>query len=404
MIKSVSTVGYIKLANTLSMVSQKQVTGKLVLANGNQEWQLYFLFGHLLYARGGSHSTRRWYRAIRQHFPELKFEVNQLTSNQLWEYKLLQTAISENQISLAQGKAVLRTIAEEVFFAIISQPGLTRSWHPQKHPSSQLALSLLLSRLEIKQVLDSAKRHSQSLKEEGLWHINPDSAPVVRDSTKLLNEGKSESFINTKKLLNSDRTIWDIALKRKVSLPALMRNLYKLEKLHLIDFKQVEDWLSPLERLNLISQAQVSPKATIACIDDSYIVGDVLEKILKPLGYEVLKIQDPIKGLALLEDCQPDLIFLDLVMPKVSGYTICNFLRKTTTFQNIPIIFLASQDSIIDRTRAKLTGANDYLSKSDPPNKIVEIVEKYLNVKQPKPASSRTLIETYNLSFMPVEN
>lgn len=399
---SASTIGYIKLANTLSIVSQKQVTGKLVLANGNQEWQLYFLFGHLLYASGGKHPTRRWHRAIAQHCPELKFEVNQLTSNQLWEYKLLQRAIAENQVSLAQAKAILRTVAEEVFFAIISQSGLSRTWHPQKHPTSQTALSLLLSRLEIKQVLSSANKIWQYLKEESLWHINPDDAPFFRDTNKLLNLGTSESFLSINKLLNGDRTIWDIALKRKVSLPVIISNLYKLQKRNLIDFKQVEDLLSPSEQVRLVSEAKSSYKATIACIDDSYITGNWVEKILKPLGYKILKIQDPIKGLALLEDHKPALIFLDLVMPKVSGYTICDFLRKTSTFKETPIVFLASQDGIIDRTRAKLRGANDFLSKSNSPEKVVEVVEKYLNVKQPKASPIKISDETYHLFFMPV--
>ncbi|MDJ0555597.1 MAG: response regulator [Microcoleaceae cyanobacterium MO_207.B10] len=401
---SASTIAYTKLANTLSIVSQKQVTGKLVLAHGNQEWQLYFLFGHLLYASGGRHPTRRWYRAISQHCPELKFEVNQLTSNQLWEYKFLQKSIAENQVNLAQAKAVLRDVAEEVFFAIISQPGLTRTWHPQKHSTSQTSLSLLLSRLEIKQVLGSAKRIWKYLKEVGLWHINPDTAPVIKDSSKLLNQGSSESFIGVNELLNGDRTIWDIALKRKVSLVSIISNLYKFETRKLIDFRQVEDWLSPPERLRLVSEAKRSYKATIACIDDSCIVGNLLEKILQPLGYKILNIQDPIKGLALLEEQKTALIFLDLVMPKVSGYTICDFLRKTSTFKDTPIVFLTSKDGIIDRTRAKLTGANGYLSKSDCPEKVVEIVEKYLNVEKPKASPMKFLDERFSFSFVPVGN
>ncbi|NES04654.1 MAG: response regulator, partial [Okeania sp. SIO2F4] len=353
---SASTIGYIKLANTLSIVSQKQVTGKLVVAHGNQEWQLYFLFGHLLYASGGKHSTRRWHRAISQHCPNFKFEVDRFSNNQLWEYRLLQTAISENQITLAQAKAILRTIAQEVFFAIISQPGLTRRWHPQKHPCSQTALSLLLSRLEIKEVMTSAKRVWMSLQKEGLCHINPDSSPVVRDTNNFLIQENLDVFLTVKKLLNGDRTIWDIAFLIEMSLVEVARNLSNFEQQDLISFKQVEDWLSPPEKLRLVSVQNRRPQATIACIDDSHLVGNSLDKILQPLGYKVVHIQDPIKGLAVLEDSQPDFIFLDLVMPKVSGYTICDFLRKTTMFKDTPIVFLSTKDGILDRTRAKLIG------------------------------------------------
>jgi len=399
---SVSTIGYIKLANTLCIVSQKQVTGKLVVAHANQEWQLYFLFGHLLYASGGKHSTRRWHRAINKHCPNFKFEVNQLTNNQLWEYKFLQTAISENQITLAQAKAILRTIAEEVFFAIISQRGLTRRWHPQKHPSSETALSLLLSRLEIKEVLSSAKRVWTSLQEEGLWHINPDSAPVIRDGNNLSIQENSDFFVTVNKLLNGDRTIWDIALLMKMSLGEVARNLYNFEKQGLINFEQVEDLLAPPEKLRSVSVENRRHQATIACIDNNHLVGKFLEKILQPWGYKVVHIQDAIQGLSILENYRPDLIFLDLVMPKVSGYTICDFLRKTTTFKDTPIVFLSNQDGIIDRTRAKLIGANDYLCKSSDPEKVVEVVAKYVNLKDFQTSPMITFERSSNLNFLPV--
>ncbi|GGA01391.1 response regulator [Okeania sp. KiyG1] len=399
---SAPTIGYIKLANTLSIVSQKQVTGKLSVAHGNQEWQLYFLFGHLLYASGGLHPTRRWYRAVKKHCPNLKFEVNQFTNVQLWEYKLLQTAISNNQITLSQAKTILRTITEEVFFAIISQPGLTRRWHPQKHSTSQTTLNLLLSRREIKEVLASAKILSQSLQDEGLSHINPDLVPVIKNRDKLLNQEHSESVLKIDKLLNGKLTIWDIRLEMKMSLQVVTRSLYSFEKLGLIYFMNVEDLLPPSEKNHLPAREKSVKQAKIACIDDSYSTGFLLGKILKPLGYEILQIQDPIKGLVLLEECKPDLIFLDLIMPKVSGYTICEFLRKTTTFQGIPIVFLSTQDSIIDRTRARIVGANDYLCKSSCPEKIVEVVEKYVNPKHSINESKSSLEPTYNLTLMAV--
>lgn len=399
---SAPTIGYIKLANTLSIVSQKQVTGKLSVAHGNQEWQLYFLFGHLLYASGGLHPNRRWYRAVKKHCPNFKFEVNQLTNVQLWEYKLLQTAISDRQITLSQAKAILRTISEEVFFGIISQPGLTRRWHPQKHSTSPTTLNLLLSRREIKEVLASAKIILQSLQEEDLCHINPDFVPVIKKRDKLFNQESSESVLKIDKFLNGKLTIWDLTLEMKMSLQGVTRSLYSFEKLGLIYLMNVEDLLPPSEKIHLPGTEKSIKKVKIACIDDSYSTAFLLGKILKPLGYEILQIQDPIKGLALLEECKPDMIFLDLIMPKVSGYTICDFLRKTTTFQSVPIVFLSTQDSIIDRTRARIVGANDYLCKSSCPEKIVEIVEKYINTQHSINESKSSLEQTYNFTLMAV--
>lgn len=404
---SAYTKGCIKLANTLAAVSQKQVTGKLILSSGSQEWQLYFLCGQLLYPCGGLHPTRRWYRAIVQNLPNFQLEGRKLADERLWEYKLLHKGIEQNQLNLSQAKAALVAIAEEVFFALVSQSNLTRSWHYLKPPSSQIAQSLLLSTSEIPVVISSAKKLWKQWKEMGLSHLQPELAPTIRNSVSLSNQVTVDSFWGENYLFNGDNTIWDIALKRKQPLSITTRSLDYFEKQGLIDFKTVPDWPSPMKKLQMVSAAvTVSKPITIACIDDSPLVGDFLEQILEPMGYEVLKIQDPFQGLPELEKHQPALIFLDLVMPKVNGYTVCYFLRKTTMFQDTPIVFLTVQDTLIDRTRAKLTGANDFLSKSSPPEKVVQVVEKYVNVKgfQKKSVRLSNEEEMLNLKALPISN
>ena len=87
------------------------------------------------------------------------------------------------------------------------------------------------------------------------------------------------------------------------------------------------------------------------------------------------------QGVGILAKQKPALIFMDVVMPKTSGFALCNFLRKTPAFRETPIVFLTGQDSIIDRTRAKLTGASDFLSKPANPEQVLQIADKYLKVK-----------------------
>ncbi|NES07903.1 MAG: response regulator, partial [Okeania sp. SIO2F4] len=90
--------------------------------------------------------------------------------------------------------------------------------------------------------------------------------------------------------------------------------------------------------------------------------------------------------------------------PKVSGYTICDFLRKTTMFKDTPIVFLSTKDGILDRTRAKLIGANDYLCKSSSPEKVVEVVEKYVSFKEFKKSQIISLERGYNFTRLAVES
>ncbi len=100
--------------------------------------------------------------------------------------------------------------------------------------------------------------------------------------------------------------------------------------------------------------------------------------MLEPAGYEVVIIQEPLSGIATLVKHKPDLIFLDLVMPDTSGYNLCNFLRKTPAFQNTPIIILTSQDGLIDRTRARLAGASDFMTKPPDNQVMLNLVQSYL--------------------------
>jgi chemotaxis family two-component system response regulator PixG len=103
-----------------------------------------------------------------------------------------------------------------------------------------------------------------------------------------------------------------------------------------------------------------------------------LKKILEGAGYQILAINEPMRGVAKLNENQPDVIILDLVMPNASGYSVCKFLRQTSVFEKTPIIVLTSRDTLIDRNRAKLVGASDFLGKPPDPEKTIAIVEKYL--------------------------
>jgi chemotaxis family two-component system response regulator PixG len=75
---------------------------------------------------------------------------------------------------------------------------------------------------------------------------------------------------------------------------------------------------------------------------------------------------------------KPALIFLDLVMPNANGYEICGQLRKLSIFKETPIVILTGQDGIVDRVRAKLVGASDFLSKPVDATTVVNVIRKYV--------------------------
>jgi chemotaxis family two-component system response regulator PixG len=103
---SASAIGYKMLSHTVAVLGQKKATGKLLLEQGEQQWQLYFFQGCLVYATGGAHRSRRWYRAIGQHCRNFQVDLRDLDAAELWEYQLLQRGLAAREMSLEQAKAV----------------------------------------------------------------------------------------------------------------------------------------------------------------------------------------------------------------------------------------------------------------------------------------------------------
>jgi two-component system, chemotaxis family, response regulator PixG len=387
---SATAIGYKMLSHTLAVLNQKQATGKLLLEQGEQQWQLYFFQGSLVYATGGAHRARRWYRAVGQHCRNFQVDLRDLEARELWEYQLIQQGLAASEMSLQQAKAIVHSSISEVFFTLIGQSGLRREWRPSEKYFSKIISSLLLSVTEVEQILCSTEQIWQQWKGMGLWLVEPEQAPLLKASAQLQeNRFSSNSLIALANVFNGENTLWDIALKKKQCVTVTTRALVNYMKQGLVNFRTVPDLPSPIEQWRLAASMAGQVRPLIACIDDSPTVCEFLQQILLPAGYRVLKIQDPMDGVGIIAKQKPALIFMDVVMPKTSGFALCNFLRKTPSFRETPIVFLTGQDSIIDRTRAKLTGASDFLSKPPNPEQVLQIAEKYLKVKDDRPLAIR---------------
>lgn len=379
---SATAIGYKMLSHTLTLLSQKKATGKLLLEQGEQQWQLYFYRGELLYATGGWHRSKRWYRAIGQHCRNFQVDLRELDPGELWEYQLIQQGIAESEMSLQQAKAIVQSSVSEVFFSLMGQSGLRREWRPSKKYVSNPISALLLSTAETEKILYSTEQMWQKWKAMDLWMVEPEQAPLLKLSPEVAQTRfSSDSLLTLAKVFNGENTLWDIAFKKKQCVTVTTRALQNYIKQGLVNFRTVPDLPSPIEQWRWASAIAQPGRPLIACIDDSSTCCEFLEQILLPGGYRVLKIQDPMQGVGLLAKHKPALIIMDLVMPKISGFDLCSFLRKIPTFRETPIVFLSDKDSILDRTRAKFTGASDFLSKSSKPEEVLQVVDKYLKPK-----------------------
>lgn len=117
----------------------------------------------------------------------------------------------------------------------------------------------------------------------------------------------------------------------------------------------------------------------IACIDDSPMILNEIERFLGNKGkYQLTKLENPIQASKIIFRLKPDLILMDITMPDINGYKLCSLFRNSEALATTPIIMVTGNKGLVDRVRANMVGATDYLTKPFTQQDLLEIVEKYL--------------------------
>ena len=112
---------------------------------------------------------------------------------------------------------------------------------------------------------------------------------------------------------------------------------------------------APAQSMNLNVKVMV--------IDDSKTIRRSAETLLKKVGCEVVTAIDGFEALAKITEHKPDIIFVDIMMPRLDGYQTCALIKNNQAFKSTPVIMLSSKDSIFDRARGQIVGSEKYLTK-----------------------------------------
>ena len=116
----------------------------------------------------------------------------------------------------------------------------------------------------------------------------------------------------------------------------------------------------------------------VAVIDDSKTIRRTAEMILKKAGCEVMSAEDGFSALSMIVEFQPQVIFIDILMPRLDGYQTCSLLKQNDRFSDIPIIMLSSKDGLFDRAKARIAGSDEYLTKPFTKDEILEAIQRNL--------------------------
>jgi twitching motility two-component system response regulator PilG len=117
-----------------------------------------------------------------------------------------------------------------------------------------------------------------------------------------------------------------------------------------------------------------TPALKVLVVDDSNTIRRSAEIFLKQGGHEVLLADDGFDALAKINDYQPDLIFCDILMPRLDGYQTCAIIKRNARFARIPVVMLSSRDGVFDKARGRMVGAEEHLTKPFTRDQLLQAV------------------------------
>jgi len=117
--------------------------------------------------------------------------------------------------------------------------------------------------------------------------------------------------------------------------------------------------------------------AKVMVIDDSNTIRRSAEIFLLKAGCEVILAEDGFDALAKINDHHPQVIFVDIMMPRLDGYQTCALIKKNPRLRDIPVIMLSSKDGLFDRARGRLVGSDEYLTKPFTKDTLLEAVRRH---------------------------
>lgn len=115
----------------------------------------------------------------------------------------------------------------------------------------------------------------------------------------------------------------------------------------------------------------------VLVVDDSKTILRSAELYLKEKGCEVRTVEDGFQSLSMIDDYQPDIIFLDIMMPRLDGYQTCAMIKSNEEYADIPVIMLSSKHNLFDKARGRLSGSEEYLTKPFSHDDLIGAINKY---------------------------
>lgn len=344
--------------------------------SSQQSWFVFFANGHIIYAGDGCGNLSRLLDYLRRYQIEkvLDASTGSIATINAPEYGYLWKLLENHVLTPAQGRSIIRGIVYETLFDLLS---LRQGSFVFELGS---ALSPQLMTLEITPLITQITKQVQEWKQFHPHIQSPEQCPVIVDPVQLRQALAQNTFKKFERWVDGKTSLRRMARFLNRDVLTVAKALYPYIRQGQIQLTYATSDHSPTPSSQVFDLNRV-PR--IVCIDDGSAIRKAVEYILHHHGYEVTTISNPLKALSLVFQIKPDLILCDIAMPELDGYEVCAMLRRATIFREIPIIMLTGKDGFIDRVKARMAGATDYLTKPFGEAELLMLVERYAGLGKP---------------------
>lgn len=399
--------GEAPLGSLLQQLSDERFSGRLdIFGTGDLRWSFYLCLGRFVWQTGGHNAYQRWRRLLSQYCPGVdEIEIQSLVPAQapIREYAILSGLLQRQQLSRSQLVELIEAGLNEVLFDLLQDveshvqaliDGEDRvSYQLNRKDGVQSPLTLIRSEL----ALSKAREQWHRWKAAGLAAVSPNMVPIICRPDLLKQEAPLHFEVLTR-LINGQRTLRHLALKMQQELLPFCQTLNGYVAVGIMSFSEFRPapaqpaeptteilkepvTIAPLKTNPIPAPSPDTHKPLVVCIDDSPIVCKTLEGILTKQGYRFQAVQDPLQAIPTLLKAKPDLVFLDLVMPIANGYEICAQIRRASALKQLPVVILTGNDGLVDRVRAGMVGATDFVAKPVDAERIGGMLQKHVPLK-----------------------
>lgn len=385
----------------LEKLAQSNANGFLMATHAEINWLIYFIDGKIFYA---NHSvepferlelhlrriskihnldiSQQLYLDLRSHFLEAKLE-NFYPS---CDYQAICSLVDKNRLSEQHAIELVRAITKEALRTFL----LLTDTH-SRFIAKEKAEKILWSSNFLLQAKDCQQ-------ENEAWRVLGPDITSSYQRPHLINGGSSLTA-EVRDRLNKILVGFDfqqLSLVINQDSLEIARSLHKLINSGVVGLWEPRDPLNKLPKTYNLSVAEAdtlktNPPVTtteatsssskvykIVCIDDSPTVLREMNRFLDGDVFQIFPIIDSATALMKIMRINPDVILMDVGMPNIDGYKLCSILRRNSMFKKIPIIMVTGNTGLIDRAKAKMSGANDYMTKPFTQAGLIEIIFKHL--------------------------